>query len=318
MTRLLFALILAAPLVAQRGESTVRFENYYSFRHPVAWSYSPGKDNGLLFPPALSTNDDDERGEVVVMFTYTADLRDPRSSSEVARISGALPPILKKRSQGAAPVNNAEGGGWAHSWEILDDGVVESIIRIYALPLRPGGAALVIATGTPQAFQTWRGPIDRIVASVSSQLPPETSRSAPSPKPSAAPAAAATQVAATVPVSAPVAPPPPALSPEAKARLLEEWRNRLAGKAWTSPRKTYRLGASGEFEYEAVTLIAGLDNSAARKTADKGVWRIVVDAARPHLELESAAGRKWRVRCDLRDNAILLDGDPVQPAAQVP
>ncbi len=313
MTRLLFALLLAAPLVAQRGETTVRFENYYSFRHPVAWSYSAGNDNGLLSPPALSANDDDQRGELMLMFTYVTDVRDPRNSSEVARITGAIPPVIEKRSLGASSVNHADGGGWAHTWEILDDGVVDSMIRIYVLPLRRGGAAVVISTGAPQAFQTWRGSIDRIVASVSSQLSQEGSRSAASPKPSAAPDAAA-----AAPVGAPVAPPAPGLGPEARARLLEEWRSRLAGKAWTSPRKTYRLGAGGEFEYEAVTLIAGLDDSAASKTADRGVWRIVVDAARAHLELESAAGRKWRVRCDLRDNAILLDGDPVQAAVQLP
>ena len=319
MLRFTLAFALAAPVFAQRGEAIVRFENYYSFRHPVAWSYSAGKDNGMLFPPSVSASDDDERGEIMVMFTYTAELRDPRSSSEVARISGALPPILKKRALGPAPFNATEGSGWVHGWEVLDDGEVASVIRIYALPLRPGGAALVISTGGSQAFQTWRGPIDRIVATVSSQLPAETSRTAsPAARPAATSAPGAAPAASMTPARAAAVPPAPVLSAEAAARLVAEWHGRLQGQTWSAPRKTYRLHTAGEFEYESLTVIAGLDDSAARKTADKGVWRIVVDGARPHLELESAAGRKWRVRCELRDAAVLLDGDPVQPAARVP
>lgn len=322
MLRFTLAFALAAPVFAQRGEATARFENYYSFRHPVAWSYSAGKDNGMLFPPSVSASDDDERGEIMVMFTYTAELRDARSSSEVARISGALPPILKKRALGPAPFNAVEGSGWVHGWEVLDDGEVASVIRIYALPLRPGGAALEISTGGLQAAQTWRGHIDRIVATVSSQLPAETSRTAsPAARPAAALAPAAPGVApaaSTTPARATAVPPAPVLSAEAAARLVAEWHGRLGGQTWTAPRKTYRLHTAGEFEYESLTVIAGLDDSAARKTADKGVWRIIVDGARPHLELESAAGRKWRVRCELRDAAVLLDGDPVQPAARVP
>lgn len=318
MLRFTLAFALAAPVFAQRGEAIVRFENYYSFRHPVAWSYSAGKDNGLLFPPSVSASDDDERGEIMVMFTYTSELRDPRSSSEVARISGALPPILKKRALGPAPFNATEGSGWVHGWEVLDDGEVASVIRIYALPLRPGGAALVISTGGSQAFQTWRGHIDRIVATVSSQLPAETSRTAsPAARPAAASAPGAAPAASMTPARAAV-PPAPVLSAEAAARLVAEWHGRLQGQTWTAPRKTYRLHTAGEFEYESLTVIAGLDDSAARKTADKGVWRIVVDGARPHLELESAAGRKWRVRCELREGGVVLDGDAVQAASRVP
>lgn len=311
---LLLSLTLAAQPLARLG----RIGNHFSFRYPATWEFDADATGGSLLPPAFGLNPnasgnddgDDDEGMVVGLF-YVPDLRDEGDPAEVLPRAVGLLTQFPGRTYGRPERTTlGELGGWIHTMRLPEDDEdgERGHVRVYVMGLRRGGAALISVTGADQAMRSTRRTVDAIVNSISSQNdtpagPVTSSRGPATAPPPAAPAASPTPAR---PLSAP---PIPRLTPEQEATLTGEWKSMLAGHTWTAGRKVWKLAPDGRYEFESVVLIAGLDESSARRTTDRGQWRIAIRDRQPWLELHSDSGEPTFLACARSGGAILIDGE---------
>ena len=231
------------------------------------------------------------------MLKVSGEPADPGDARQVLKAAGGLPPVGEKRMlEQPRQFQAVEGPGAVHTWGLLDDGELEMVVRVYAIPLRQGGTAILSASAHPTGLGLWRRALEEIAASVTSRLA------------AGAPVAAAPASSPPAPVVRPG--PVKRLSGEGIARLEAEWRTRLTNRTWAAARKRFQLQDNGRYEYETAIAIAGLGDSGSL-ILDQGTWRINASSGEPHLELKSANGRVLTVKCELRGGVIVIDGDVV-------
>lgn len=291
-------IIIACALSAQSLTQEGRIGSRVSLRYPESWTFSAGPESGVLQSPPnepdpqfLESNKSTPGGSVSLQLHYTAAVRHQGEPAEVA--AAFFGSAAGARATRPEQTTLGEQGGWIHTLHSPSGGRM----RVYALALRNGGTVLATVSGPDRLLASARPTLEAVLRTLRSV------------DPSAKDAPAAENTPAPEP---PPAPRPPArvLPPEQEAKLIQDWQTTLAGHTWTAGRKHWNLAANGQYEFDSVILIAGLDDSAGRRTTDRGQWRITIRDAEPWLELRPERGEPIFIACARSGEAILIDGEP--------
>ena len=212
------------------------------------------------------------------------------------RATGLLYKMPGKKVGAPARFNGGESGGWIHTMQLdADEGEEGSVTRVYVIGLRSGGSAMLSASAGPAAMRFWRRDLEAIAASVSSQG-------------DGGPGGAAS----VRPATAAAVPTRPGVAPQDAAKLVELWKAELSGHTWAARQKTFRLGANGAYEYEAMVVIAGLEESGARKSVSRGAWEVALRDGQPGVALRPTDGGEMWLSLGREGGSVVLDGDTLE------
>ncbi len=315
-----FILFFAAAAVAAAQPRAGQVGNHFSFHYPARWEYSSDGESAMLISPQQPQNKDDDN-QVSIGISFVPRWRDAGNPGEVLpRATGLLYKMPGKKVSAPARFNGSESGGWIHTMQLdADEGEEGSVTRVYVIGLRSGGSAMLSASAGPAAMRYWRRDVEAIAASVSSQLDGGVVGAAgglgvagPVGASGAVGAAGTLGAASVQPASAAAVRARPGVAPQDAAKLVETWKAELSGHTWAARQKTFRLGANGAYEYEAMVVIAGLEESGARKSVSRGAWEVAVRDGRPGVALRPADGGEMWLSLGREGGAVVLDGDTLE------